>query len=53
MYFVADFESLVEVIGTRFWRASDILQACRERNMNKRPELFSNLVNAYSYGMTC
>ncbi|KAG0598874.1 hypothetical protein M758_12G107700 [Ceratodon purpureus] len=50
---VADFESSVGVVGTGFWRAPEILQACRERNVNKRPELFSESADAYSYGMTC
>ncbi|KAG0599017.1 hypothetical protein M758_12G120500 [Ceratodon purpureus] len=50
---VADFESSVGVLGTGFWRAPDILQACKERNVSKRPELFSKLADAYSYGMTC
>ncbi|KAG0587645.1 hypothetical protein KC19_2G180100 [Ceratodon purpureus] len=51
--YVSDYESSVGVIGTGFWRALEILQACRERNVNKRPELFSKLADAYSYGMTC
>ncbi|KAG0598899.1 hypothetical protein M758_12G110200 [Ceratodon purpureus] len=51
--FVADFESSVGVVGTGFWRAPEILQACRERNVNKRPELFSKSADAYSYAMTC
>ncbi|KAG0554633.1 hypothetical protein KC19_12G106900 [Ceratodon purpureus] len=50
---VADFESSVGVVGTGFWRAPEILQACRERNVNKRLELFSKSADAYSYGMTC
>ncbi|KAG0554618.1 hypothetical protein KC19_12G105400 [Ceratodon purpureus] len=50
---VADFESSVGVVGTGFWRAPEILQACRERNVNEKPELFSKKADAYSYGMTC
>ncbi|KAG0554771.1 hypothetical protein KC19_12G117400 [Ceratodon purpureus] len=49
---VADFESSVGVVGTGFWRAPEILEACRERNVSKRPELFSKSADAYSYGMT-
>ncbi|KAG0554775.1 hypothetical protein KC19_12G117800 [Ceratodon purpureus] len=51
--FVADFESSVGVVGTGFWRAPEILEACKERNVSKRPELFSESADAYSYGMTC
>ncbi|KAG0599014.1 hypothetical protein M758_12G120200 [Ceratodon purpureus] len=50
---VADFESSVGVVGTGFWRAPEILEACKERNVSKRPELFSESADAYSYGMTC
>ncbi|KAG0554601.1 hypothetical protein KC19_12G104100 [Ceratodon purpureus] len=50
---VADFESSVGVIGTGFWRAPEILQACRERNVSNRLELFSESADTYSYGMTC
>ncbi|KAG0554773.1 hypothetical protein KC19_12G117600 [Ceratodon purpureus] len=50
--FVADFESSVGVVGSGFWRAPEILQACRDKNVSKRPELFSKSADAYSYGMT-
>ncbi|KAG0554605.1 hypothetical protein KC19_12G104400 [Ceratodon purpureus] len=50
--YVADFESSVGVVGTGFWRAPEILQACRERNVNNRPDYFSKSADAYSYGMT-
>jgi serine/threonine protein kinase len=51
--YVADYECSVGVVGTGFWRAPEILQACREKNVNKRPELFTRAADAYSYGMTC
>ncbi|KAG0598894.1 hypothetical protein M758_12G109700 [Ceratodon purpureus] len=50
---VADFESSVGVVGTGFWRAPEILQACTERIVNNRPELFSKSADAFSYAMTC
>ncbi|KAG0599020.1 hypothetical protein M758_12G120800 [Ceratodon purpureus] len=51
--FVADFESSVGVVGTGFWRAPEILQACRDKNVSARLKLFSKSADAYSYGMTC
>ncbi|KAG0598778.1 hypothetical protein M758_12G099900 [Ceratodon purpureus] len=50
---VSDFESSVGVVGTGFWRAPEILQAYREKNVNQRPELFSESADVFSYGMTC
>jgi serine/threonine protein kinase len=34
---VADFECLVGVVGTGFWRAPEILQACKDKNVSERP----------------
>ncbi|KAG0615550.1 hypothetical protein M758_5G050000 [Ceratodon purpureus] len=51
--FVADFESSIGVIGTGFFRAPEILEACREKNVSKRPELFTQAADIYSYGMLC
>jgi hypothetical protein len=53
MSFVADFECSVGVLGTGFWRAPKILQACKEKNVFTRPEIFTKQVDIYSYGMTC
>ncbi|KAG0598757.1 hypothetical protein M758_12G098600 [Ceratodon purpureus] len=50
---VADFECSIGVVGTRFWRAPEILQACKEGNANMRLELFSKSSDSYSFGMTC
>lgn len=50
---IADFESSIGVVGTGFWRAPEILHACREKNIGKRLELFSRAADIYSYGMTC
>ncbi|KAG0625852.1 hypothetical protein M758_2G084500 [Ceratodon purpureus] len=52
-YLIADFECSIGVIGTGFWRAPEILQACRDRIVNTKPELFTKKANIYSYGMTC
>jgi serine/threonine protein kinase len=35
--YVADFECSVGVVGTGFWRAPEILQACKDKNVSKRP----------------
>jgi serine/threonine protein kinase len=51
--YVADFECSVGVVGTGYWRAPEILQACKDKNVHKRPELFTREADAYSYGMTC
>ena len=48
---VSDFECSVGVVGTRFWRAPEILQAVKSRNF--KPELFTKSADVYSYGMTC
>jgi serine/threonine protein kinase len=50
---VADFECSVGVVGTGFFRAPEILQACKDKTINHRPELFTKAVDVYSYGMTC
>ena len=36
-----------------FWRAPEILQACKNKNVFKRPEIFTKQADIYSYGMTC
>jgi serine/threonine protein kinase len=51
--YVAEYECSVGVVGTEFWRAPEILQACKERNVSQRPELFTAAADAYSYGMVC
>lgn len=51
--FVADYECSVGVVGTGLWRAPEILQACKERNVSQRPELFTAAADAYGYGMVC
>ena len=51
--FVADYECSVGVVGTGFFRAPEILQACKERKINQRPEVFSTSADIYSYGMIC
>ncbi|KAG0588704.1 hypothetical protein KC19_2G263000 [Ceratodon purpureus] len=51
--FVADYECSIGVVGTGPFRAPEILEACREKSVSKRPELFTMASDAYSYGMTC
>jgi hypothetical protein len=51
--FIADFECSIGVVGTGFFRAPEILQACKEKNVSQKPELFTKKVDVYSYGMTC
>ena len=43
----------IEVGGTTFWRAPKVLEACRRRNVGRKPELFTREADNYSYGMTC
>ena len=50
--YVADYECSVGVVGTGFFRAPEILQACKEGNVSKN-KVFSKAVDVYSYGMTC
>ncbi|KAG0585939.1 hypothetical protein KC19_2G050600 [Ceratodon purpureus] len=52
-YVVADFECSVGIIGTGFFRAPEILQACKDRIVNQNQNLFTKAVDIYSYGMTC
>ena len=51
--FVADYECSAGVVGTGFFRAPEILQACKERKISQRPEVFSTSADIYSYGMIC
>ncbi|KAG0620814.1 hypothetical protein M758_4G246400 [Ceratodon purpureus] len=50
---VADYECCVGVLGTRFWRAPEILQALKERSICSKPLLFTESSDVYSYAMTC
>jgi serine/threonine protein kinase len=51
--FVADYECSGGVIGTGFFRAPEILQACKDRNVSQKPEVFSKATDVYGYGMIC
>ncbi|KAG0587194.1 hypothetical protein KC19_2G147400 [Ceratodon purpureus] len=51
--FVADYECSVGVVGTAFFRAPEILQACKEQMKSQKPEVFSRAADIYAYGMTC
>lgn len=50
---LADFECSIGVVGTRFWRAPEILLALKNRTVDVTPELFTKGVDVYSYAMTC
>ncbi len=52
MYFylkIGDFESSDGVVGTRFWRAPEVLQALK----NGANPILSPVADVYSYGMLC
>jgi serine/threonine protein kinase len=52
MYFyvkIGDFETSDGVVGTRFWRAPEVLQALRD----KAKPILSPAADVYSYGMLC
>ncbi|CAK9864215.1 unnamed protein product [Sphagnum jensenii] len=52
MYFyvkIGDFETSDGIVGTRFWRAPEVLQALRD----KAKSILSPAANVYSYGMLC
>ena len=51
--FVADYECSVGVIGTGFFRAPEILQACKDGNVSQNREVFSKAADVYGYGMIC
>jgi serine/threonine protein kinase len=53
MYFhvkIGDFESSDGVVGTRFWRAPEVLQAVKNET---KPIILSPAADVYSYGMLC
>ncbi|KAG0585507.1 hypothetical protein KC19_2G017500 [Ceratodon purpureus] len=52
-YSMADYESSIGVIGTGFFRAPEILQACKDKTIYQRPELFTKESDVYSFGMMC
>ncbi|KAG0603194.1 hypothetical protein M758_10G073700 [Ceratodon purpureus] len=51
--FVADYECSIGVVGTGFFRAPEILQACKEKLTIEKPDVFSRAADVYAYGMTC
>ncbi|KAG0577598.1 hypothetical protein KC19_5G167400 [Ceratodon purpureus] len=50
---VADYECSGRVMGTKFWRAPEILRALKDKDIHIKPELFSESADVYSYAMTC
>ena len=51
--FVADYECSIGVVGTGFFQAPEILQACKDRTVWERPKVFLRAADIYSYGMVC
>jgi serine/threonine protein kinase len=51
--YVADYECSIGVVGIGFFRAPEILQACKDRMTSKNPKVFPKVVDSYSFGMTC
>lgn len=49
--FVADFDASRGVSGTRYFRAPEVMKACKEGNPYAAK--FTKAVDVYSYGMTC
>ena len=50
---VADYECSVGVIGIGFFKAPEILQACKDGKLGERLEVFSKAADVYGYGMVC
>ncbi|KAG0581334.1 hypothetical protein KC19_4G243400 [Ceratodon purpureus] len=48
---VADFETSVGVLGTRFWRAPEVL-LCVKNKEHVKPDLHTRASDVYSYAMT-
>jgi serine/threonine protein kinase len=48
---IVDFECSVGIVGTRFWRAPEILHGVKNRCVE--PSLFTKKSDVYSYAMTC
>jgi serine/threonine protein kinase len=51
--FVVDYECLIGVVGTGFFMAREILQACKDGTASKKSKVFSITADAYSFRMTC
>lgn len=49
---VTDFDSPEGVLGTRFWRAPEVLLAAKNK-VHSSPEVWTEKVDVYSYAMTC
>ena len=48
---ITDYESSLAIVGTRFWRAPEILLAVK--NNNVKSHIFTRKSDVYSYAMTC
>ena len=52
-YLIIDYESSIGVFGTGFFRAPEILQALKDKNISQKLELFTKESDVYSFGMFC
>jgi len=50
---IADFENSSDVVGTRFWRAPEILQALKDRKKEMVSTIYTSKSDVYSFGMLC
>ncbi|KAG0601271.1 hypothetical protein M758_11G097800 [Ceratodon purpureus] len=52
-HIVSDYECALGVMGTRFWRAPEVLLGMRDPKKRSSPTLFTKKSDVYSYGMLC
>jgi serine/threonine protein kinase len=50
---LVDFETLVCVQGTGFWRAPEVLEELLKQPKDRDLEIWTQKVDIYSYAMTC
>ncbi|KAG0557084.1 hypothetical protein KC19_11G101000 [Ceratodon purpureus] len=50
---ISDYECALGVMGTRFWRAPEVLLGMRDPKKRFSPTLFTKKSDVYSYGMLC
>ncbi|KAG0601269.1 hypothetical protein M758_11G097600 [Ceratodon purpureus] len=50
---ISDYECALGVMGTRFWRAPEVLLGMRDPRKRCSPTLFTKKSDVYSYGMLC
>lgn len=50
---IADFENSSDVVGMRFWRAPEVLQALKDKNKEIFSAIYTSKSDVYSFGMLC